>query len=178
MNIEQLLLHDIKTVGNRTENKLVYVRNKNLHAILNRFDKEEHRLEMVAKFRGITFINDAKSASINTAYYSFETLKQNVVWITGGKDENTNYDDIMPFVIEKVKAIICIGDDNKNIIHKFSAAVQCIYERTQMEDAVSTAFYLAEPNETVLLSLACECDEKYGNYKNLGMAFKNAIAQL
>lgn len=178
MNIEQLLLHDIKTVGNRTENKLVYVRNKNLQAILNRFDKEEHRLEMVAKFRGVTFINDAKSASVNTAYYSFETLKQNVIWITGGKDENTDYEDLMPFVLEKVKAIICIGEDNTKIISKFSSVVQNIYERTRMEDAVSTAFYLAEPNETVLLSLACECEEKYENYKNLGIAFKNAIAQL
>ena len=46
MNIEQLLLHDIKTVGNRTENKLVYVRNKNLQAILNRFDKEEQSLSI------------------------------------------------------------------------------------------------------------------------------------
>lgn len=178
MNIEQLLSQNIKTVGNRTENKLVSVRNKNLQAILNRFDKEEHRLEMVTKFRGITFVNDAKSESVNVAYYTFETLKQRVVWITGGKDDQTNYDDLLPFVSQKVKAIICISENNQNIIDKFGSVVEGIYTRTNMEDAVSTAFYIAEPNETILLSLACECDDKFVNYNNLGIQFKNAIAQL
>jgi UDP-N-acetylmuramoylalanine-D-glutamate ligase len=47
-----------------------------------------------------------------------------------------------------------------------------------MEEAVFTAFHLAEQNRTVVYSPACECEDKYGDYEKLGTQFKNAIAQL
>ncbi len=175
MNIEELLSKQTQTVGNVYENNLIYVRNKNLHAILNRFDKDEHRLETVTKFQGITFINDAKATSINATYYTFETIKQKAIWITGGKNIETDYSELLDYVSQKVKAIICVGNNNQHVINSFSSIVSTIYERKNMEEAVLTAFYSAEPNEIVLFSPACQWNE---NYQESGMQFKKAIAQL
>ena len=38
------------------------------------------------------------------------------VWIVGGVDKGNNYEELFPLVREKVKAIICLGLDNKKII--------------------------------------------------------------
>lgn len=178
MNIEELLLKQTQTVGNSNNNDLIYVRNKSLQAILNRFDKEEHRLETVTKFRGITFINDAKATTINATYYTFETIKQNVIWITGGNNQDTNYEELFDYVSQKVKTIVCVGNNNKKIIQTFSSIVPTIYTRKNMEEAVFTAFYSAEPNEIVLFSPACESQDDFGNYQESGILFKKAIAQL
>ncbi|HOF15614.1 MAG TPA: cyanophycin synthetase [Bacteroidales bacterium] len=178
MNIESLLSQQPTTVGNLAESRLVQVRNKNLQAILNRFDKEEHRLEFVKKYQGVTFINDAKATSINATYHTLGTLKQKAIWIAGGKDDTTNYEELLHFVSDKVEAIVCIGNDNKKIIRQFFPVVSAIYERKTMEEAVFTAFHLAEQNRTVVYSPACECEDKHGDYEKLGTQFKNAIAQL
>ncbi len=177
MNVETLLQQS-KTIGNLADNKLIQVRNKNLQTILNRFDKEEHRLEFVKKYQGVTFINDAKSTTINATYHTLETLKQKTIWIVGGKDDTTNYQELVHFVANKIAAIVYIGKNKEKIISHFSSYVSNIYERENMEEAVFTAFYLAEQNQTILYSPACECEYKYENYKKLGSLFKNAIAQL
>jgi UDP-N-acetylmuramoylalanine--D-glutamate ligase len=176
MNIEELLVKQTQTVGSINENNLVFVRNKNLQAILNRFDKEEHRLETVTKFQGITFINDAKATSINATYYSFETIKQKIIWITQGK--NIDYNELFDFISKKVKAIVCIGNENKKLIQTFSTVISTIYEKKNMEDAVFTAFYAAEPDDTILFSPAYKNEDENENFKKLGLDFKNAIAQL
>lgn len=178
MNIEELLRKQTETVGNLSEDRLVFVRNKNLQSILNRFDKEEHRLEFVTKFRGVTFIDDAKADNQNALYYTLGTIKQNIIWITGSNEEIVNYDDLLDPVSQKVKVIICVGKNAKQIKKVFANIVPIIYERDQMEEAVMTAFYSAEENETVLLSSAGPCDDRFTDYKDMGNKFRDAIAQL
>lgn len=178
MNIEELLRKQTKTVGNLSEERLVFVRNKNLQSILNRFDKEEHRLEFVTKFRGVTFINDAKADNHNALYYTLGTIKQKIIWITGSNDGFVDYKDLLDTVSQKVKVIICVGKNATQIKQVFANLVPTIYERDHMEEAVMTAFYSAEENETVLLSSAGPCDDKFFDYKDMGNQFRNAIAQL
>ena len=178
MNIEDLLRHSTETVGNLSNDRLVFVRNKNLHSILHRFDKEEHRLEFVTKFRGITFINDAKANCLNALYYSLETIKQKIVWITAANNDVIDYTEVSGLVLQKVKAIVCVGECASSIKHAFDKHIPQIYERLTMEEAVITSFYIAEENETVLLSSANTYDKSFKDYTDMGTQFRNAIAQL
>ena len=181
MKWEDLIMDKSQTVAEQAailENKLVSIRNTNRQEIVSRFDKEEHRLEQVTQFQGVYFINDSMACSVNATYYTFETMQSPVVWIAGGNDTNANYMELIGYVSQKVKKLICIGNDNNRLAQAFSKYIPEIIECKDMEDAVRTAFYAAEKRNIVLLSPACECDELYSDYQARGNAFKKAIAQL
>jgi len=183
MKFEDLMLDRAETVAAEAaflKNKLIAVRRQNRQEIVNGFDREEHRLEHVTWFGGVNFINDSKSCSLNATYYSFETVKNNLVWIAGGNDQGVNYMELIGHISNRVKALVCIGKDNTKLIETFYDVIPKIHQERNMEDAVRRAFYAAteEQTNTVLLSTACHCDELYPDYQTRGKEFKRAIAQL
>ena len=181
MKWEDLIMNNSQTVADQAailENKLVSIRNANRQEIVKRFDKEEHRLEQVTQYQGVYFVNDSMASSVNATYYTLETIQNQIIWIAGGNDMNTNYLELIAHVSQKVKKIICIGASNKKLIDAFSAYISDIETCTDMEDAVRIAFYAAEKRDTILLSPACECDDLYADYQTKGNAFKKAISQL
>ena len=181
MKWEDLIMDKSQTVAEQAaiqQNRLISVRNTNRQEIVNRFDKEEHRLEQVTQFQGVYFINDSMACSVNATYYTFETIKSQIIWIAGGKDTKTNYMELIGYVSQKVKKLICIGNNNNKLVETFSKYIPEIMECKDMEDAVRKAFYAAEKRNIVLLSPACECDRLYPDYQTRGNTFKKAIAQL
>jgi UDP-N-acetylmuramoylalanine--D-glutamate ligase len=77
-----------------------------------------------------------------------------------------------------VKAIICLGVDNKKIIDAFGNIVDIMIEVTSMQDAVKMAQRLSEKGDTVLLSPACASFDLFENYEDRGRQFKNAVQNL
>lgn len=98
------------------------------------------------------------------------------VWIVGGVDKGNDYTELMSLVNEKVKAIICLGVDNKKIIDAFGNIVDVMIEVDCMNDAVKMAQRLSEKGDTVLLSPACASFDLFENYEdrrnNLNKRFK------
>ena len=105
-------------------------------------------------------------------------MKTDVVWIVGGIDKGNDYSELLPVVRQKVKAIVCLGKDNKKIIDSFKDAVPTIVETTSMEEAVRSAYYLAHKGDTVLLSPACASFDLFNNYEDRGRQFKQAVRNL
>ena len=161
------------------ENRLVAIRNRDRQQNAAKIiEQDAHRRESVTRFRGVNFVNDSKSESINATYFCLKTLPADIVWIAGGDDKAINYQELTPLVLEKVKALICIGTDNSRLIESFEQYVQPIYQCRNMEEAVRKAFYAAKQGDTVLLSAASPCGTEFENYQERGNAFKKAIAQL
>jgi UDP-N-acetylmuramoylalanine--D-glutamate ligase len=96
----------------------------------------------------------------------------------GGVDKGNNYEDLIPLVREKVKAIICIGIDNSKIIESFSSFVDLIIENDNMIEAVKNAYKIAESKDSVLLSPACSSFDLFKNYEDRGNQFKEAVRKL
>lgn len=86
--------------------------------------------------------------------------------------------ELMPLVREKVKAIICLGIDNKKIIDAFGDVVDELIEAQNMKDAVKYAQRMAEKGDTVLLSPACASFDLFENYEDRGRQFKQAVQNL
>jgi UDP-N-acetylmuramoylalanine--D-glutamate ligase len=145
---------------------------------LSDFENIEHRLESVAKIHGTEFINDSKATNINATWYALESMEKSVVWIVGGIDKGNNYDDLKPLVMEKVKAIVCLGVDNSKIIEAFEKDIQLIFESGSMDEAVQIAFRLANEDDVVLLSPACASFDLFKNYEDRGKQFKEAVKNL
>mgnify|MGYP002636715937 FL=1 len=135
-------------------------------------------MEFIAKVHGIEFINDSKATNINSTWYALESMNKPTVWIVGGVDKGNDYSELAELVQDKVKAIICLGKENKKIIKAFKGIVETIVETESAMEAVAYAYRLAQKEETVLLSPACASFDLFENYEDRGNQFKKAVRSL
>ena len=180
--IENLSLqgnHNIQnSMAAATVAKILNISDNNIRESLGNFKSIEHRLEHVLTIQKVKYVNDSKATNVNAVYYALDSMKSSTVWIVGGVDKGNNYEELLPLVSEKVKAIICIGIDNSKIIQSFSPFVEKIIECSKMSDAVKNAYRMADPKDTVLLSPACSSFDLYKNFEDRGTQFKNAVRKL
>jgi UDP-N-acetylmuramoylalanine--D-glutamate ligase len=142
------------------------------------FQNVEHRLEYVLTVHGIDFINDSKATNTNACWYALESMTKKVVWIVGGVDKGNDYTELVNMVDEKVKAIICLGENNESIINAFKGKVDTIVQASNMKDAVNQSYTLANKEDVVLLSPACASFDLFSNYEDRGLQFKKEVRHL
>ena len=158
--------------------RIVDIRNDLIKKSLADFQNVEHRLEYVAKVRGVEFINDSKATNVNSTWYAIESMTKPVIWIAGGVDKGNDYSILKSLVKQKVKAIVLLGKDNSKIRKEFADLVPEIFETTNMQQAVDTAYYFAQGEDVVLLSPACASFDLFENFEERGMKFKKAVSEL
>ena len=158
--------------------KLLHIRKETIRESLSNFQGVEHRLEKVLKIQNVQYINDSKATNVNAAFFALDSMNVPTVWIVGGVDKGNDYSELMALVHEKVKAIICLGVDNKKIIDAFGNVVDVMIEVDSMNDAVKMAQRIAEKGDAVLLSPACASFDLFENYEDRGRQFKQAVRNL
>jgi UDP-N-acetylmuramoylalanine--D-glutamate ligase len=158
--------------------QLLKIRKATIRESLADFQGVEHRLEKVLKIQNVQYINDSKATNVNAAFFALDSMNTPTVWIVGGVDKGNDYQELMSLVNEKVKAIICLGVDNKKIIDAFGDVVDELVEASSMSEAVRQAYKLAEKGDTVLLSPACASFDLFENYEDRGKQFKEAVRNL
>ncbi|HEX6180149.1 MAG TPA: cyanophycin synthetase, partial [Chitinophagaceae bacterium] len=142
------------------------------------FEALEHRMEFVATIRGVEFINDSKATNVNSTWYALESMEKPTILILGGVDKGNDYSLIRDLVKEKVKAIVCLGVDNRKIHEALGNDVAVIVNTGSAREAVHTAFRLANKGDVVLLSPACASFDLFKNYEDRGQQFKQAVRDL
>lgn len=157
---------------------ILRIRKQTIRESLSNFQGVEHRLEKVLKIHNVQYINDSKATNVNATFFALDSMTTPTVWIVGGVDKGNDYAELMPLVHEKVKAIICLGVDNKKIIDAFGNVVDMMVEVDNMRDAVNTARHIAEKGDTVLLSPACASFDLFQNYEDRGNQFKREVRNL
>jgi UDP-N-acetylmuramoylalanine--D-glutamate ligase len=180
-------IHDLALKGkHNTQNSLasgiasriLEIRKEVVRESLEDFVNVEHRLEFVAKVNGIEFINDSKATNVNSTWFALESMDKPTVWIVGGVDKGNDYAELMDLVRDKVKAIICLGVDNKKLMETFSGVIPTIVEARSAMEAVAYGYRLAKKDESVLLSPACASFDLFENYEDRGNQFKDAVRAL
>jgi len=161
-----------------TVSQLLRIRKQTIRESMANFQGVEHRLEKVLKINNVMYINDSKATNVNATYFALDSMEAETIWIVGGVDKGNVYDDLLPFVNEKVKAIICLGVDNMKIKNAFGNIVENFMETNSMEEAVQMAYNLADKGDNVLLSPACASFDLFENYEDRGRQFKNAVRNL
>jgi UDP-N-acetylmuramoylalanine--D-glutamate ligase len=157
---------------------LLKIRKQTIRESLGNFQGVEHRLEKVLKVQNVQYINDSKATNVNATFFALDSVNAPTVWIVGGVDKGNDYTELMALVNEKVKAIICLGIDNRKIIDAFRDVVDMMVEVDNMHDAVNTAKHLTEKGDIVLLSPACASFDLFENYEDRGDQFKEAVRNL
>ena len=142
------------------------------------FQSVEHRLEKVLSIKDVLYINDSKATNVDAAWYALECQTRPVVWIVGGTDKGNDYTSLLPLAKEKVKAMICMGLDNRKFHESFEGVVPEIHDVTSAKDAVQLAHSLAVSGDVVLLSPCCASFDLFKNYEDRGRQFKEAVRTL
>lgn len=154
------------------------IRKEKIREAVKDFQSLEHRMEFVATVRGVEFINDSKATNINSTWFALESMNKPTVLILGGTDKGNDYSLMEELVQQKVKAIVCMGLDNKKIIEAFKDKVPTIVETDSAKKAVNAAFRLSTKGDVVLLSPACASFDLFKNYEDRGKQFKEAVKEL
>ncbi|NQV75833.1 MAG: UDP-N-acetylmuramoyl-L-alanine--D-glutamate ligase [Bacteroidetes bacterium] len=182
MSIKDLALQGKHNIYNSMASgivaKVLELRNETIRESMGSFTNIEHRLEHVARISGIDFINDSKATNVNSTWYALESMPGEVVLILGGVDKGNDYNMLKDLVKSKVKAIVCLGKDNKRIHDAFDDDVEVIVNTFSADEAVQIAYYLAKKGNTVLLSPACASFDLFKNYEDRGNQFKKAVKEL
>ena len=160
--------------------KATGIDNEVIRESLETFKPIEHRLEPVMSVGGVLYINDSKATNVDAAWYALECQTRPVVWIVGGTDKGNDYKVLESLVSEKVKAIVCLGVDNRKIHEAFESIVgrENIKDTMSAEEAVRTSAAFAEDGDVVLLSPCCASFDLFTCYEDRGEQFKAAVRKL
>lgn len=182
MSISELALQGKHNIYNSMASgivaKVLELRNNTIRESMGNFKNIEHRLEFVAKISDVTYINDSKATNVNSTWYALESVGTDVVLIMGGVDKGNDYAMLKDLVRSKVRAIVCLGKDNKRIHEAFEDDVEIIVNTFSANEAVQVAYHLAKKGNTVLLSPACASFDLFKNYEDRGNQFKAAVKEL
>ena len=182
MTIQELALqgkHNLyNSMASGIAGKVLELKKEIIRESLSDFQNVEHRLEEVGKVHGITFVNDSKATNVNSTWYALETFERPVVWIVGGVDKGNDYEMLKELVSDKVKAIVCLGEDNTKIHDAFEDVIETIVDTKSAQDAVNMAYQLSTKGDTVLLSPACASFDMFRNFAHRGEVFSDLVREM
>ncbi|MCQ2163836.1 MAG: UDP-N-acetylmuramoyl-L-alanine--D-glutamate ligase [Bacteroidales bacterium] len=160
--------------------KAVDIDDEVIRESLATFAPIEHRLEPVLSIKDVLYINDSKATNVDAAWYALECQTRPVIWIVGGKDKGNDYSVMNQLVRDKVKAIVCLGIDNKKIHEAFEGIIgaENMVDTHSAEEAVNASSRLAAPGDVVLLSPCCASFDLFTCYEDRGEKFKDAVRKL
>lgn len=158
--------------------KAMDIKNEAIREALQDFKNVPHRLEKIARVKGVDYINDSKATNVNSTWYALESMKTRVILILGGTDKGNDYTDIENLVLSKVDGLIFLGIDNEKLHKFFDGKISRIADACSMREAVSLAYKMASKGDTVLLSPACASFDLFQNYEDRGDQFRKEVLNL
>ncbi|MGD2188265.1 MAG: UDP-N-acetylmuramoyl-L-alanine--D-glutamate ligase [Desulfobacterales bacterium] len=144
---------------------------------LNHFKGLPHRLEHVATINAVQYFNDSKATNVDGVARALQCFSKPVLLIMGGRDKGSDFKALEGLVRKHAKELIVMGEAAEPIR---SALGQLIPTKiaASMEEAVSTAYQHADPDDVVLLSPGCASFDWYGSYTERGNHFRQAVEKV
>jgi len=135
-----------------------------------------HRMQEVAKIKGVKFINDSKSTNPSSTLWAVKNIPAPIILLAGGRDKGLNYSSLIPH-LKKIKKVYLFGEASWKI-------EEALYGYTQIEvfsslkAAVYHAFQEAEEGDTILFSPMCSSFDAFTNYRERGRRFVEIVKEL
>ena len=149
---------------------------------LREFRLDAHRIEVVAKIGGITWIDDSKATNPHAASSSLAAFP-GAVWIVGGDLKGVDIGDLIAARGPSVKAVIVIGVERSAITDAFTRhaptipVIEVDHAQTEdvMADVVAAAAGIARDGDVVLLAPAAASFDQFDSYADRGHRFAAAV---
>jgi UDP-N-acetylmuramoylalanine--D-glutamate ligase len=150
---------------------------------IREFKGLEHRLEFVAKKRGVKFYNDSFSSAPTATMAAITAFTEPIVLVMGGYDKGV---DLLPLArrvaeTKNIERVVLIGQVRGRIATMF---MQLGFDRYTVSDSMSideivaVAVSYAPQGGVVLLSPGCASFDMFKNFYERGTLFKQAVKEL
>lgn len=133
-----------------------------------------HRMQIVAKNRGVLWVNDSKATNVGATSTALSSLEEGVIWIAGGQGKGADFKELKHSVSANVKQLILIGEDADQI-EAALAGLLPIVRSANLSSAVDVAADAAVRGDVVLFSPACASFDMYQNFEQRGSAFIECV---
>ncbi|MCD6490431.1 MAG: UDP-N-acetylmuramoyl-L-alanine--D-glutamate ligase [Thermodesulfobacterium sp.] len=147
---------------------------ESIEKLINKFRGFPHRLEYIGEFGGIYFINDSKATNVDATLQALKSLPSSVILILGGIHKGASYSPLIPYIKEKVRILILMGESRFIIAEELNGFTETYMSET-LHDATLLAIKCAKPGDIILLSPACSSFDQFNDYKERGEAFRRVV---
>ncbi len=137
--------------------------------IFSSFEGLDHRLQVVRKIKGITFINDSKATNPSSTVWALKNVKAPVILLVGGKDKGLDYSLVNPY-LRRVKKVHLFGEASFKIRDSLAPEVKA-ESFSSLAEATKASLEAADSGDTVLLSPMCASFDEFANYEERGKVF-------
>jgi UDP-N-acetylmuramoylalanine--D-glutamate ligase len=145
--------------------------------VLRTFQGLPHRSQLIARWRGIRWIDDSKGTNVGATEAAIAGLAAPLVLIAGGEGKGQDFAPLAEACRGKVRHAVLIGRDAPLLAS--ALAHSCVVSiADSMESAVAGAASIAEPGDTVLLSPACASFDMFRDYAHRGDVFADLVRRL
>jgi UDP-N-acetylmuramoylalanine--D-glutamate ligase len=140
------------------------------------FEGLPHRLQHVGELDGVDYINDSKGTNLGAVMAALEAMTRPVILLLGGQDKKGDFSQLLPYMGDKVRAVVCFGQGGPGISEQLKGSGQ-ISLVPDVESAFKKARGLAKPGQAVLLSPGCTSWDAYDNYGQRGYHFRDLVRE-
>lgn len=145
--------------------------------VIAEFPGLPHRMQLVARRKGVDFVNDSKATNVGAAVASIKSIEGTVVLIAGGEAKGGDFNNLSAVLSDSLRAAVLIGRDADKIAKALKNQAP-VYIANDINDAVVHAANFAKSGDTVLLAPACASFDQFPNYQVRGLAFGEAVLRL
>ena len=149
-----------------------------LAAGLAEFPGLPHRMQRVAILAGKIFIDDSKGTNVGATVAALSGMDRPTVLIAGGEGKGQDFAPLASAVTAHARAVVLLGRDAEHIAQALAGTGVPLHRAGSMQEAVGTAFGVAQPGDAVLLSPACASFDMFRNYAQRAEAFIAAVDAL
>ena len=154
-----------------TISKILKINNLKIKRVIKNFKGLNHRLQVVCKIGGVTFVDDSKATNPDSTISAIKSFKQNIILLLGGSDKGYSYDKIFDDTLY-IKKIITFGQMAENIK---ACAIKNNFKEvisfSSLKKATQYAMDIAYSGDVVLLSPACASFDEFKSYRQRGEFF-------
>ncbi len=151
---------------------------------LRGFRLDPHRIEVVARQDGITWVDDSKATNPHAAASSL-TAYPGAVWVVGGLLKGVDISELVAARGARSKAAIVIGTDRAAVVEAFSrhAPGVPVFEvdagdtEEVMTRVVELAAGIVRDGDVVLLAPAAASFDQFASYADRGRRFAAAVRE-
>ena len=142
-----------------------------------------HRLQLVHESpAGVRYYNDSIATIPEAAVAALDSFPpKRVIQIVGGYDHGIPLTPMCNALVEKAKAVLCIGATGKKVVEVMSQAAHqggaAVYDCGDLATALKMARSVAAPGDVVLLSTGFKSYDQFANFEERGEAFSKLAAE-
>ena len=135
-----------------------------------------HRMQIVAKRDGVTYIDDSKATNPAAVAAALANFEGHVILILGGSEKKTDFTEVLPR-LGCCRTVVCQGEAGPSISEflKESCAPAEVCLVPDLASAVAQARERARPGDVVLLSPGCASFDQFAGYAERGVAFARLV---